>query len=239
MYLKVTHNSIENESTDFFHFFFVFPAPDLMMDYDYDKATNTLVAVPFNRHTAANFTGNRLSELASERDMLKSPNSNNFSRNKTLSKLSNGNRQRMSVGTTAGGGNHRLNTVSSHASNGSPSSKPTKREMQAELEFTRKNGKRRVKLRTKMLFAGYKRLIERLDQEIEATLTDCFISVNLENQFMSETQLYELNPLCIRLNKCTSMPNKPVSYEQLRKVKLMRLVTRKHFIKFSILLMGL
>lgn len=93
----------------------------------------------------------------------------------------------------------------------------SKRELAAELEFIKKNGVTRIKLRPKVLFGGYKYVMKRLENVI-STVEDCFISINLESDLMSEQQLYSLNPLAIKIEKVTDLPEKPLNYEKLREL---------------------
>jgi hypothetical protein len=88
----------------------------------------------------------------------------------------------------------------------------TRKEILAEQENIKKNGINRIKLRWKILFSGCRYVMARLDETM-TTLDDCFISINLENSLMSERQLYELNPITIRVEKLCDMPNTPVGYE--------------------------
>lgn len=48
------------------------------------------------------------------------------------------------------------------------------------------------------------------------TVDDCIISINLENSLMSEEQLYQLNPLTIKIEKVTNMPDKPIPMSDLK-----------------------
>ncbi len=91
----------------------------------------------------------------------------------------------------------------------------SKRELAAEAEFIKKNGVARVKLKMKILFAGYTCLASRMI-ETTSTIEDCLVSINLENSFMSEQQLVDLNPLSIIIQKSTNMPNDPVTYNELK-----------------------
>lgn len=91
----------------------------------------------------------------------------------------------------------------------------SKKETAFEHEFNRKNGIRRIKLKTKVLFGGYNYLIERLDDPIDS-LDDCLVSIDVGNTLMSEQQLYDLNPLTIKIEKITNMPDKPLSYDELK-----------------------
>lgn len=91
----------------------------------------------------------------------------------------------------------------------------SKRELAAELDFIKKNGVARVKLKMKILFAGYSYLASRIT-ETTSTVEDCLVSVSLENSLMSEQQLIDLNPLSITLQKITNMPNEPVKYNELK-----------------------
>lgn len=91
----------------------------------------------------------------------------------------------------------------------------SKKETAFEHEFIRKNGIKRIKLKTKVLFGGYNYLMERLDEPIDS-LDDCLVSIDVENTLMSEQQLYDLNPLTIKIEKVTNMPDKPLGYTELK-----------------------
>jgi hypothetical protein len=91
----------------------------------------------------------------------------------------------------------------------------SKRELAAELEYVKKNGAARVKLKMKVLFAGYSYLASRLTGPT-ATIDDCIIAINLENNLMSEQQLIDLNPLSITIQKITDMPNQPINFNELK-----------------------
>lgn len=120
----------------------------------------------------------------------------------------------MSVDNSTRSKSNRRMTATSMVSS---TTKMTRREMAAERESITKNGKRRLRIRTRMLFAGLKTVMDRLENQIENTLSDCFVALDLENDFMSDEQLYDLNPLCIKLDKCVNMPDKPVDYDDLRR----------------------
>ncbi len=101
-------------------------------------------------------------------------------------------------------------SVASHSSQGTAISKrmsmsrprdsKSRKELAAELEFVRNNGMTRVKLRMKVLFAGYAYQVARLDDTATLpTLADCFVGVYLANDLMSEQQLIDLNPLEIKV----------------------------------------
>lgn len=139
--------------------------------------------------------------------MVKNAKATTVSRAKSdskLSRISSNKHARMSIANRT--------TATSRSS----AARLTRKEMAAEQENIKKNGTRRIKLRVKCLFAGFKVICERLDNEIDGTLDDCFISVKLENQFMSEDQLYELNPFCIRLDRVVNLPSRPLDYEDLK-----------------------
>jgi hypothetical protein len=91
----------------------------------------------------------------------------------------------------------------------------TKKEIAAEQEFLKKNGVTRIKLRMKILFAGNPYIIERLEQPL-ASVDDCFVSVTLGTSLMSEKQLYDLNPIAIKVEKLTNMPDKPIGLDKLQ-----------------------
>ena len=91
----------------------------------------------------------------------------------------------------------------------------TKKELAAEMEYVRKNGVTRVKLKMKVLFSGESYLGGRIE-EPTSTIDDCIISINLENSLMSDAQLYDLNPLTIKIDKLSNMPDKPVGFSDLR-----------------------
>jgi hypothetical protein len=180
-----------------------------------------------------------LNELALEHDLLKE-NSKSLQISKSQTSKTTNNSSRLSNATTTatltksksrkrgasigtklnnlGGTRASMSTTSTATGLGGTGMRLTRKELVAEQEFIKKNGTRRIKLRIKVLYAGYKTLIERLDQEIDGTLRDCFISLNLDpiQKFMSNEQLELLNPLCIKLDKCLNMPNKPLNYSELR-----------------------
>ena len=91
----------------------------------------------------------------------------------------------------------------------------TKKEMAAEMDFIKKNGIARIKLKMKILFSGESYLGARIVEPV-STIEDCIICVNLENSLMSDNQLYDLNPLTIKVEKLTNMPKKPISYAELK-----------------------
>lgn len=93
----------------------------------------------------------------------------------------------------------------------------TRREILMEQEFIRKNGINRILCRMKTLFSGRRYLVERLNEPM-TTLDDCLVSINLENNLMSEQQLYELNPITIFLEKISELPNKPIEFQTLREM---------------------
>lgn len=114
----------------------------------------------------------------------------------------------------------KLSKISSEMSNAdfkTPRQKKekTRREIAAEQEFIKKNGINRIKLKMRVLFSGCRYFMSRLEQPMP-TLEDCFVSVNLETSLMSEQQLYDLNPITIKIEKLTDMPNRPLSYEVLK-----------------------
>ncbi len=93
----------------------------------------------------------------------------------------------------------------------------SRKELATELDFIKKNGSTRLKLKMKILFAGYSYIMTRLDESV-STIDDFLVTISLNNQckLMSDRQLNELNPLCIRLEKLADLPNEPISYDQLR-----------------------
>lgn len=91
----------------------------------------------------------------------------------------------------------------------------SKKEIAAEMEYVKKNGTAQVKLKMKVLFSGESYLGARISEPI-STVEDCIISINLENSLMSENQLYDLNPLTIKIEKLTNMPQKPVNFPELK-----------------------
>jgi hypothetical protein len=159
--------------------------------------------------------GNKLNELAADGSMIKTHKSatNTVSRASTKQPA-----HRTSLHQPRQSIAHQLGGATTATSRSSAATRQTRKEIAAEMDFVKKNGRRRIPIRQKMLFANYRCVIERLDKEIEGTLADCYISLNVSGPFMSEQQMLDLNPLCIRLDKCSNMPSKPLSYEQLRKV---------------------
>ena len=101
------------------------------------------------------------------------------------------------------------------AAGGTMASK-TKKESIAQQEYLKKNGVVQIRLKMKELFADAQTsLFGRIDEPLN-NIHDCLYSVTLMSPLMSERQLYELNPLTIKLEKLTDMPNHPHSYAELR-----------------------
>jgi hypothetical protein len=91
----------------------------------------------------------------------------------------------------------------------------TRRELAAEQDFIRKNGINRIKFKMRILFSGCNYYMSRLEQPM-LTLDDCLVNISLENSLMSEQQLYDLNPLTIKIEKLSDMPDKPLDLDTLR-----------------------
>jgi hypothetical protein len=148
--------------------------------------------------------GNRLKDLAEDFELTKNvkiqKNKENITkRNKSASKLSKRSSQM---------------SLTKNRSFIKPKEK-TKKEIAAEQDFIRKNGNTRVKLKMKILFAGDSFLMTRLEETLP-TIEDCFLNLTLENSLMSEQQLYDLNPITIKIEKTSNMPDKPISFAALK-----------------------
>ncbi|CAF0826449.1 unnamed protein product [Brachionus calyciflorus] len=164
-----------------------------------DRLSNTLIAVPSNSAMSQANLGNKLNELASDKEMNKNVKSKYTERNiRTLSKMSK---------------------ASSRSDSKTPKTslkkEKSKKETVNEQEYIRKNGTARIRLKTKILYSGNNYYMVRLD-EPPSTIDDCFITIDVENTLMSEQQLFDLNPMTIKIEKVTNMPNKPLTYEQLK-----------------------
>ena len=91
----------------------------------------------------------------------------------------------------------------------------TKKELATEMEYVKKNGTARIKLKMKILFTGCSFIVSRLESTVPA-VEDFLVSVNVQNSLMSDQQLSDLNPISIKLEKICEMPDDPISYTELR-----------------------
>jgi hypothetical protein len=165
--------------------------------------------VPIKSATTTQKNTNKLTELALDTDMVKSvKNLRNTDQKKSLAKnkaFSKGSESQFDLETNRSQTKRQQSKIK----------EKSKKELAAELEYIKKNGVAQVKLKMKVLFSGESYLGARINDPI-STLEDCIISINLENSLMSENQLYELNPLTIKIEKLTNMPQKPVSLSDLK-----------------------
>jgi hypothetical protein len=179
--------------------------------------TNTLVAIPGNRSVLS--IHNKLSELANDAEFtnnIKSMKLNDI-RNKNLSKLS------MSSSS---------NFETKIAKQRTRGKEKSKKELAAELDFIKKNGATRLKLKMKVLFSGIPYYMSRLEDST-ATIHDCFLTIAVENNLMSEQQLYDLNPFSIKIEKISDMPNMPNSFKELNE-KCERAYCSYNFFKYPL-----
>ncbi len=165
-----------------------------------EKLTNTLVAVPVR---SANKNMNKLADLALDTEMVKS-----------IKHLRNSEKNRPKSNRAAK--ESQFGKLSSRKSNRQSNNREkTKKEMAAEQDYIKKNGVARLQLRMKILFSGESYIAARIT-ETTPTIGDCILSVQLENSLMSDDQLYDLNPMTIKVEKLTNMPNKPVPFNELK-----------------------
>ena len=66
-----------------------------------------------------------------------------------------------------------------------------------------------------LLFIGQSTVVERLTSPVD-TIPDMYFSVNLSKPLLSPELVEKLNPLVLKVHSATNMPDKPVSYGQLR-----------------------
>jgi hypothetical protein len=90
-----------------------------------------------------------------------------------------------------------------------------RKEIANEVEIVKKNGVSQIKIKMKVLFADYKFVTVRLDNPIQK-LEDCFVTITLETNLMSERQLKALNPMMIKIDKIIDLPEKPVNFNELK-----------------------
>lgn len=91
----------------------------------------------------------------------------------------------------------------------------SKKELANEAEQIKKNGTSSMKIRMKILFTDYKFVTVRLDKPTQ-TLEDCFVTISLESNLMSDRQIDLLNPMMIKVDKIVDLPEKPLSYNELK-----------------------
>jgi len=66
-----------------------------------------------------------------------------------------------------------------------------------------------------MISSGLDTVTERLEKPVNG-LEDVFITVSLSGPLMSERQHRKLNPLVVKVTSATDMPEKPLSFDELR-----------------------
>lgn len=150
---------------------------------------------------------NKLTELALDTEMVRSVKNLRNSEKKPLAKSK--------IFSKGADSQFDMDTSRSVNKRQSKIKEKSKKEIAAEMEYVKKNGTAQVKLKMKVLFSGETYLGARINEPI-STVEDCIISINLENNLMSENQLYDLNPLTIKVEKLTNMPQKPINYQELK-----------------------
>ncbi|XP_067683346.1 uncharacterized protein [Haliotis asinina] len=72
-----------------------------------------------------------------------------------------------------------------------------------------------VPIRMSLLFAGMKSLTGRLQKPVPG-IEDLFISVALDSPLMTDKQKADLNPMIIKIQSATNLPETPMSYQELQ-----------------------
>ncbi|XP_048243138.1 uncharacterized protein LOC124146111 isoform X2 [Haliotis rufescens] len=72
-----------------------------------------------------------------------------------------------------------------------------------------------VPIRMSLLFAGMKSLTGRLQKAVPG-IEDVFISVALDSALMTDKQKADLNPMIIKIQSATNLPETPMSYQELQ-----------------------
>ncbi|XP_070557636.1 uncharacterized protein [Ptychodera flava] len=84
----------------------------------------------------------------------------------------------------------------------------------ARAAYIKEHGNCCIPVQMKILFSGVKSVTNRLDKPVQG-IEDVFITVSLDGPLMSEEQKQELNPLVIKVNYATNLPNTPINYDEL------------------------
>ncbi|XP_063727081.1 uncharacterized protein LOC134854663 [Symsagittifera roscoffensis] len=79
-----------------------------------------------------------------------------------------------------------------------------------------KYGLTSVSVRMSMLFAGLRSVTNRLDSPAE-DVNDMFVTISLDDDLLNEQQREALNPMSIKIESTSAMPNTPMTYSELRK----------------------
>ena len=94
------------------------------------------------------------------------------------------------------------------------SKQPSKKEL-ALAAHARIHGTATVSIKMATFFAGIKSTTNRIEKAA-GSIEDLLISVTLDEELLSEIQKKVLNPMVIKVTSASSLPNKPMSYKQLR-----------------------
>ncbi|KAL3851655.1 hypothetical protein ACJMK2_015384 [Sinanodonta woodiana] len=86
---------------------------------------------------------------------------------------------------------------------------------QMNIEYTKKFGICVIPVRLGILFTGAQTVTNRLEQPV-AGVEDAFVTIQLDGPLMSEKLHRELNPLIIKIQSVTNLPEMPVSLETLK-----------------------
>ena len=90
----------------------------------------------------------------------------------------------------------------------------SKKEMMAATH-TRIHGTATLSIKMSKFFSGIKSDTTKLGKPA-GNIEELLLSVSLDNDLLSEIQKRDLNPMVLRVSSASDLPNKPLSYMELR-----------------------
>ena len=93
--------------------------------------------------------------------------------------------------------------------------KGSKKDLALAAAHTKIHGTATLCVKMYKFFSGAKSNTTKLGKPI-GNIEELLLSVSLDNDLLSEIQKCELNPMVIRVSSAHDLPNKPMSYMELR-----------------------
>ena len=92
---------------------------------------------------------------------------------------------------------------------------PSKKDLATAVAHNRAHGTATLCVKIYKFFSGLRCNTTKLKEPC-GNVEELFLSVSLDNDLLSEIQKRDLNPMVIRVSSASDLPNKPMSYKELR-----------------------
>lgn len=92
---------------------------------------------------------------------------------------------------------------------------PSKKDLATAVAHNRAHGTATLSVKIYKFFSGLRCNTTKLKEPC-GNVEELFLSVSLDNDLLSEIQKRDLNPMVIRVSSASDLPNKPMSYTELR-----------------------